>query len=424
MKIVHVGNSDLNGGAAIASLRISSALNKAGVSSKLLVHKKESNEPQVESIISNSFEKIGYYSRFLLDESLIRTLSVKDRGRFSFPFYGADVSSNKLIREADIINLHWINGGYLSLNSLANLSGLNKPIVWTLHDMWAFTGGCHYNLDCEKFIDLCNTCPALKLKSENDFSAKIFNRKKDILNSMNITVVTCSNWLAEEARKSRSLKSKNIVVINNPIDINVFKPVDQEIARKDYQLSSSKFLLLIGAMNLKDKRKGFNYLLDALKYVYEKYNELRDKIELITFGKPDKTIEGDIPFRVHNLGTVLDEGKLRNLYNASNLYVAPSIQDNLPNTVLESIACGTPVVAFNTGGLPDMIEHLTNGYLADLQSSEDLAEGIALLLTKPELLRKMKINCRERAVNYFNEEHIAKKYVELYENIYKSGATT
>jgi glycosyltransferase involved in cell wall biosynthesis len=151
---------------------------------------------------------------------------------------------------------------------------------------------------------------------------------------------------------------------------------------------------------------------------------LRDKIELITFGKPDKTIEGDIPFRVHNLGTVLDEGKLRNLYNASNLYVAPSIQDNLPNTVLESIACGTPVVAFNTGGLPDMIEHLTNGYLADLQSSEDLAEGIALLLTKPELLRKMKINCRERAVNYFNEEHIAKKYVELYENIYKSGATT
>ncbi|UCH65665.1 MAG: glycosyltransferase family 4 protein [Ignavibacterium sp.] len=417
MKIVHAGTSDLNGGAAIASLRISSALNKMSVSSKLLVHKKVSNDPQVESIISNSFEKIGYYSRFLLDESLIRTLTVSDRGRFSFPFYGADVSSNKLINEADILNLHWINGGYLSLNSLAKLSGLNKPIVWTLHDMWAFTGGCHYNLDCEKFIDRCNTCPALKLKSENDFSAKIFHRKKDILNSLNITIVTCSSWLAEEAGKSSTLKGKNIIVINNPIHTKVFKPIDQDVARKEFQFTSGKFLLLIGAMNLKDKRKGFNHLLDALKFIYEKYSDLRYRIELITFGKPDKSIENGIPFRVHNLGTIPDEEKLRNLYNACDLYVAPSIQDNLPNTVLESISCGTPVVAFNTGGIPDMIEHLKNGYLATLQSSEDLAEGIVLLLTKPDLLQEMKAASRERAVEYFNEEYIAKKYIELYKSI-------
>ena len=206
-------------------------------------------------------------------------------------------------------------------------------------------------------------------------------------------------------------------MISNPIDTNVFKPVDQNMARKEYQFSSSKFWILIGAMNLKDKRKGFNYLLDALKYVNEKYADLRNKIELITFGKSDKSIENDIPFRVHNLGTIPDEEKLRNLYNASDLYIAPSIQDNLPNTVLESISCGTPVVAFNTGGIPDMIEHFANGYLADLQSYEDLAEGIVLLLTKPGLLKNMKANCRERALQNFNEEYIAKQYVEVYENI-------
>jgi len=417
MKIVQVSNSDLNGGAAIAALRINKSLRNIGVDSGMLVQQKLSNLSFVESIISRKIDRLLYHNRFFLDEVSIRTLALSKRGRFSFPYWGVDILKNNSVQIADIINLHWINGGFLSLKSLSNLHKLHKPIVWTLHDMWAFTGGCHYNSDCNKFIEQCNNCPSLKFRSDADQSKKIFNRKEALYKNLNLTIVTCSNWLAKEAGKSKLLGDKQIVTIPNPIDTNIYKPNDKESARKKFGFEPDKFLLLIGAMNLKEKRKGFSYLVEALKYIYESYKKFDQKIEILTFGKLDRKLGREIPYKIHQLGQIENGNQLIALYNSANLYIAPSLQDNLPNTVLESISCGTPVVAFKVGGMTDMITHNENGYLAELESYKDLANGIVKLLSDSAILKEMRNNCRQKALNQFGESKVANQYLKLYQEL-------
>ena len=417
MKVVHLSTSDTNGGAAIAALRIFNAQVKSGIDSKLLVQSKNSRDPGVISLVQSFGDKLKFYKRFLEDELSIRTLSVASRGRFTFPYFGLDLSKNKVIDEADIVNLHWTNGGFLSLKSLANIGKINKPVVWTLHDMWSFTGGCHYNVDCEKFIEQCNNCPSLKFRSDFDQSQKIFNRKEALYKKLNLTIVTCSNWLAKEVGRSKLLGAKQIITIPNSIDTNIYKPSDRESARKEFGFEPDKFLLLIGAMNLKEKRKGFSYLIEALKYIYENYKEFDQKIEILTFGKIDRNLEGKIPYKIHQLGQIENVNQLIALYNSANLYIAPSLQDNLPNTVLESISCGTPVVAFNVGGMTDMITHNENGYLAELKSSKDLANGIVKLLSDSELLKEMGNNCRQKAINQFGKSKVANQYLNLYQKL-------
>ena len=417
MKVVHLSTSDTNGGAAIAALRIFNAQVKSGIDSKLLVQSKHSNDPRVISLVLTFWDKLKYYQRFLEDELSIRTLSVYSRGRFTFPYFGLDLSKNIMINEADIINLHWTNGGFLSLKSLLNIGKMSKPIVWTLHDMWSFTGGCHYNSDCNKFVEQCNNCPSLKFRNEFDQSQKIFKRKEALYKKLNLTIVTCSNWLAKEAGRSKLFENKQIVTISNPIDTNVYKPNNKENARKKFEFEPEKLLLLIGAMNLKEKRKGFSYLVEALQYIYENYKEFGQKIELLTFGKLDRNLEGKIPFKIHQLGQIENENQLIALYNSANLYIAPSLQDNLPNTVLESISCGTPVVAFKVGGMTDMITHNENGYLVELKSSKDLADGIVKLLSDSELLKEMGNNCRQKAINQFGKSKVANQYLNLYQKL-------
>ena len=417
MKVVQVSNSDLNGGAAIAALRINESLRNIEVDSGLLVQQKLSNLSYIESIISRKIDRLLYHSRFFLDEISIRTLALSKRGRFSFPYWGVDIVKNKSIQKADILNLHWINGGFLSLRSLSKLHKLRKPIVWTLHDMWAFTGGCHYNSDCNKFVEQCNNCPSLKFRSEFDQSQKIFKRKEALYEKLNLTIVTCSNWLAKEVERSKLLGNKRIVIIPNPIDTNIYKPNDKESARKEFRFEPDKFFLLTGAMNLKDKRKGFSYLVEALKYIYENNKEFDEKIEILTFGKLDRNLKGEIPYKIHQFGQVENENQIIALYNSAHLYIAPSLQDNLPNTVLESISCGTPVVAFKVGGITDMITHSENGYLAELKSYKDLANGIVKLLSDSELLKEMGNNCRQKAINQFEESIIANQYLNLYQEL-------
>ncbi len=417
MKVIHISSSDLSGGAAIAAFRINKALNKIGVNSRLLVQQKSSDDDLVKTIISNKKDKVKYFFRFFLDELLIRTLTVKERGRFSVPYFGGNVATEQIVYDADIINLHWVNGGFLSLNSLSLLGKLNKPIVWTLHDMWAFTGGCHYNLECLKFVDQCNNCPSLKLRTGNDLSSKIFNSKKNIYSNLNLTIATCSNWLAEEAKRSTLLKGRKAITISNPIDTKIYMPIEQKIAQGKLNLSQDRFYLLIGAMNLKDKRKGFRFLVEALKYIHKNYKEFNEKIEILTFGKLDRYLKREIPYKKHQLGKINNEKDLVYLYNSADLYIAPSLQDNLPNTVLESISCGTPVVAFKVGGITDMITHNENGYLAELKSSKDLANGIVKLLSDSELLKEMGNKCRQKTIKQFEESKVANQYLNLYQEL-------
>ncbi len=170
-------------------------------------------------------------------------------------------------------------------------------------------------------------------------------------------------------------------------------------------------------MTLKEKRKGFSYLVEALKYIYENYKEFNKKIKILTFGKLDGNLEGGIPYKIHQLGQIKNENQLIVLYNSANLYIEPSLQDNLPKTVLDSISCGTPVVVFRVGGITDMITHNENGYLAELKSYKDLADGIVELLSDSKLLKEMGNNCRQKVINLFEESKVANQYLNLYQEL-------
>lgn len=421
MNIVHISKSDLSGGAAIAATRICSAQqNRPDINSKLLVQNKKSNNIFVE--LENRNKASALISGFneMMDELSIRLFTKQERGRFTFPYFGEDISEHPLIQKSDLINLHWVNGGFMSLGSIEKLSKLKKTIIWTLHDMWAFTGGCHYSSDCDNYLTFCHSCPCLFFRSENDFSKRIFETKKELFNKINLTIVTCSNWLADSASGSSLVKNKNIFVIPNPLDTEIFKPYNKQLLREKFSLPIDKKLILIGAMNLKDKRKGFHYLIEALSKIEIENTELNKKIELVVFGKLGEESLNKVPFKVHQLGRIKSDEEIVIAYNLADIYVAPSLQDNLPNTVMEAMSCGIPVVAFNVGGIPDMVNHMQNGILAKAKSSEELAEGVTLLLSDEDMYEKFSLAAREKVVNNFDQKIIANKYLDLYKSLFRS----
>lgn len=416
-KVVHLSISDINGGAAIAALRIHNAQLKTGIDSKLLVQSKLSDNSNVISLVQTPFDKIKRYIRVFLDKLTFKTLSLSKRERFTFPNFGMDLSNNDLVREADVINLHWINEGFLSLKSILLLAALKKPLVFTLHDMWAFTGGCHYNHGCEKFVNNCGNCPALKFRKENDLSRKIYYMKSKAYKDLNFSVITSSNWLNSEAKKSALFYNKKIRTTPTPINTDIFKPNEKLNSCKELNLPLDKNLILFSAMELTNERKGFRYLISALKIISKYHPEYFKNTNIVILGLTGGMDLSEIPFQVHIFGKITNENKLVDCYNAADIYVTPSLQDNLPNTVIESLSCGTPVVAFNTGGMPDMIEHLENGYLAELKSSKDLAAGMVTLLSDTKELLKMKEKCRDTALEKFNEETIANQYSAYYKEL-------
>ncbi len=415
MKIVHLSTSDLSGGAAIACKRIVDAQALNGIDSALLVQKKISSDPKVCSTTTNLFSLLHYNLRFVLDEGYIRLLTNQSRGRFSNPVFGKDMSHHPLIVNSDIINLQWINGGFLSLNTLRKIGNLGKPIVWTFHDMWAFTGGCHYVGECTKFLAECKHCPALKLSSGKDLSNKIFNQKRSIFNKLNLTIVTTSRWLGNEASRSELLKGKQVEVIPTPLDSGKYKPIDKKEAREKLKLDSKKKIILFGAMNVNDERKGFRYLIEALNILKTSSGNL--EIELAVFGKLNEIVIKKVPYKVNQLGHLKSETEIVSAYNSANVFIVPSLEDNLPNTVMESLSCGTPVVAFDVGGIPDMVENGKNGILTKPKSVEEIAAGILKIISDDDLQRKMSIESREKILKEFDQVSVVRKYKVLYNNL-------
>jgi glycosyltransferase involved in cell wall biosynthesis len=416
MKIVLVNKSDSVGGAAVACRRLQKALIKIGSDAKLLVQEKNDDDQAVKATGTGFWQKKMVFLLFALERLyfLLYEASKEIRFAFSPAIAGENIHKNHLIKNADIIHIHWFNQGFLSLKSLKKLIALNKPIVWTLHDMWAFTGGCHYNGDCENYLDNCGNCPFIKKPSKKDISYKILKKKRVILKDANITFVTCSNWLKEKAKKSSLLQDFKVISIPNPIDKKQFYPMDKKVIRQKLSLPTDKKLILFAAANISDKRKGLSYLLKALELMEGNSSKHTD-FEILTFGKSDSKIFNNLPFKVHDLGILSKVEKIAEAYNAADLFVLPSLEDNLPNTIMESLACGTPVLAFKTGGIPEMIEHKKNGYLAAYKSVEDLKNGIDFFMDHPQP-ETLSENAVEKVQRTYSEELVAEKYMKVYED--------
>lgn len=417
MKVVHINTYDGNGGAGRACLRLHQALLAEGVQSEVWVSYKFGSNPRIKSF-SASFLAKGFSAfGILLERYYSSFISKPVKIPFSASIWGKDITRIKAILEADIIHMHWINHAFLRPEDLARLSKLNKLVVWTFHDSNAFTGGCHVRYNCDHFERSCGNCPILKNEHPADASNKIWKRKQKAYGQLRFSIVAPSRWMHQSILRSSLLKDAQVEVIPNTLETEVFRPWDKQAARMQLGLAEDKFIMLSGFMpSRKDLHKGTPYLLEALQILIDQGLVRKENVELIIFGNKDTANVPDFPVNTTFLGTISNDEKLSICYSAADVFLTPSLDDNLPNTVMESLSCGTPVVAFTTGGIPDMVTHLENGYLANYKSSEDFANGISWVEQHQD---RTSLNqaAREAVMNRFSEKVIARKHLALYQEV-------
>lgn len=413
MRVVHLSYTDTKYGADRATRRLHQGLQLAGVDSWMVVARKFSSDETVRRSANSLFEKVLAGMRFFLDQFPLRVYRNRLPNLFSTAWMPDRVSSHPLVLSSDIVNLHWICGGFLRPESIARI---NKPMVWRLSDMWAFTGGCHYSGGCVGYQQECGFCPQLGSHHGKDLSHWLWRRKEKSWRNINLTIVTPSRWLSSCAGSSSLLKRYRIEVIPNGINDSVFKPMDKLQSRKLLGISMNKKIVLFGAINpTKDKRKGIRYLIQALDRLAG--DKMRDELELAILGTSEPEKDLGITLPVHYLGYVEDVTRLVSCYSAADAFIAPSEEDNFPSTVLESLACGTPVIAFNVGGIPDLIEHRRDGYLVKPFDTTDLGDGIRWVLSDPSRSEELSKRAREKVEEKFTMGIQAGKYLRLYEQI-------
>ncbi len=412
MKVCLLSNSDGRGGAYAAAYRLHQGLRSSGLDSTMLVGKKSRDDFTVVS--SNSkLAKIWRNFAPSLDALPKFFYTQRENTPYSIQWLPDQIASQVAQINPDIINLHWINAGYLQIETIAKF---NKPIVWSLHDMWPFTGGCHYNQDCDRYTNSCGSCPQLHSTSNWDLSHWVWQRKAKALKNLNLTIVALSHWLAKCASASSLFQDLPVKVIPNGIDTTKYKPIEQKLARKLLDLPDNKQLVLFGAINATSAtRKGFHLLQPSLQYLSQ--SGWQEKLEVVIFGASEPINPPNLGFKCHYLGRLNDDISIVLAYCAADVMVVPSIQDNLPNTVMEAIACGIPCVAFNIGGIPDMIEHQHNGYLARPFEEEDLAAGIAWILEDKERWQGLSSRAREKVEREFTPSTQASAYLKLYNQL-------
>jgi glycosyltransferase involved in cell wall biosynthesis len=413
MKILHLTTSF---SLQSAGYRLHKGLLNAGIDSKVLVGFRDVNDPTVIGDESWWAHNMAVLKR-KLDRLPVVPYTQKTGILFS-PSIIPDNITPKIRRlNPALLHLHWICGGFIHIETLEKIQ---RPIVWTLHDSWAFTGGCHIPYECKKYRDICGKCPTLGSKRVDDLSRSVFLRKQKAWKDLNLVIVTPSTWLRSCVNESALFSGVCTEVIPNGINVNQFKPFNKEIARDRLSLPKNKKLILFGAVNsIDDPNKGFEYLKKALSFL--KKHIKTDEAEIVIFGGNDIRNYQNSGYKVHSLGMIHDSDALALLYSAADVFVAPSLSENLPNTIMESLSCGTPTVAFHIGGIPDLVDHKSNGYLAVPFDPEDLARGIEWVLSDKKTWNSLSHNAREKIVHEFEISKISQRYIELYSKILKNG---
>ena len=371
MRVLIVNTSERTGGAAIAANRLMHALNRNGVEAQMLVRDRKTDALEVVSIPQSWRLK----ANFLWERGVIwlnNGLSKQGIFQVDIANAGTDITTLPAFQLADVIHLHWVNQGFLSLKNLERICASGKPVVMTLHDQWYFTGICHYSSNCDKYRTQCEKCPMLKGPGID-------------LN------------------------------VPNAIDTDVFKPMDKLEARRRHNLPMDKRLLLFGAQRITDKRKGFDFLVEACEHISMHHPTLPGQLEVVVLGGDAQSVKELLPLPVHIVNYLSNEDDIAQLYNAVDLFVTPSLQDNLPNTIVEAMSCGTPCVGFDVGGIPEMINHKQDGYVADYCDSLDFAQGIAWCLD-PDRQPALSAAARADALATYSQSVAATRYLSIYQS--------
>ncbi|MDW8229137.1 MAG: glycosyltransferase family 4 protein [Saprospiraceae bacterium] len=386
-----------HGGAGIACRRLENALRHIGLEAQTLT-------------AADAPSRWPFYAERLSFLPFERDRSV--RFQFSLANFGCEMARHPVVQEADIIHLHWINQGFLSLQNIRQLAQTGKPIVWTLHDMWAFTGGCHHSAGCEEYTRACGHCPMLRWRGPRDLSHRIWQRKRRLF-PQHMHIITCSEWLGQRARRSSLLGSYPIQVLPNAIDTGLFAPASEEQRRAFRHargIADTAVLALFSSVKVENPWKGFGHLARALAQLRQQKPDL--PLELMVMGKAQPETLSRLPCKVHELGALSDASSIAEAYAAADLFVIPSLEENLPNTVMEALACGTPVAGFRTGGIPEMVEHEQNGFLAPVGNSQALAEAIIWVAQRAGQLRAA---ARSKAERCYAQTIVAHQHLALYQ---------
>jgi glycosyltransferase involved in cell wall biosynthesis len=409
-KVLHVNAFDIFYGAARAVLRLHRGLRQSGLQSLVFVQNKRGDDKYIAGPQSK-LAKILAVFRPYIDQIPLYLYPKRSPVPFHTQWFPNRFLSSLNTVGPDLLHLHWICDGFIRLETLRRI---RKPIVWTFHDMWAFTGGCHYSDECTGYLDSCGRCPQLKSRREADLSRWTWKRKKKAWKDLNLIIVTPSAWLGECARNSPLFRNTPVKVIPNAIDLQVYKPGNQSMARTFLGLPQDQRIVLFGAIGATtDSRKGFQFL----KPVFERLRETEKPrfIDLVIFGSSEPMNPPDFGFPTSYIGKLYDDVSLSLLYTAADVMLVPSIQEAFGQTASEALACGTPVVSFNTTGLRDIIDPMSNGYLARPFDVSDFADGIAWILADKDRWRTLSENARKKAVVKFGALTVANKYIQLYE---------
>ena len=414
MKITHLSTYDLFGGAARAAYRIHQGLLSVGIDSKFLVQRKTSDDPSVISR-ETGLQKLSTKIRLKASWQILNLQKTTNPIKHSLNLFPSGIHKRINAMDADVVHMHWINDEMISIREIARI---NKPIVWTLQDMWAFCGADHYE-DLEatgRYLSRYEPSNRPSSYSGLDLDRSTWRRKKKHWANKQFHMVAPSSWMGNCISKSELLKEQPVCVIPNCLDTDCFKPMDKDLAGSRFTLSANKKYVMFGALSgTTDKRKGFHLLQSALQQIST--HEISEELEIIVFGSDEPADPPDLGLPTRYLGLVNDDETLAQLYSAAAVIIAPSTQDNLPSSATEPLACGTPVVAFGTTGLLDIVDHRQTGYLATPFDPEDLAQGIIWVLEDDARRKTLGTNARNSAVEKYDMTTVAKQYTDLYEQV-------
>jgi glycosyltransferase involved in cell wall biosynthesis len=413
MRVLIVNTSEREGGAAVAANRLMDALNNNGVKAKMLVRDKETDDITVVGLKSGLRQRFN----FLWERWCVYWhLHFKRDHLFELDLAntGSDITKLPEFKEADVIHLAWINQGFLSLNVIRKIINSGKAIVWTMHDLWPATGICHFTLGCEAYKGQCRKCFFLPGGgSATDLSTRVFNKKKKLYYNSGIHFVACSKWLGSSAKQSSLLTGLQLSVIPNPIDTHVFCPKDKRAARLHSTLPEDKRIILFVSQRVTMERKGMAYFIKAISLLAERHPEMKENTAIAILGGRADEVVSQLALPSFPLGYIRNERQLVDIYNSADVFVIPSLDDNLPNTIMEAMACGVPSVGFKVGGIPEMIDHQKNGYVANFKDADDLAAGIHWVLDEADN-EDLKKRCVQKVMSCYSQRSVAMKYVEVY----------
>lgn len=378
LSVVHLAQSDTEGGANRAAYRIHKRLQDIGLCSTFHVGRKHGQDP---SVVPAHLPGVGEFASDVvayLNAMALKRYPLRMKSAFSPASLSYGHPDQGLLARADVICAHWIAGAFLNFRQLR---AVTKPIVWRLSDIWPFSGGCHYPGECSRFERACGSCPQLGSAAEDDLSRRGFNAREREYRELDLTIAAPSRWIADLARRSRLFGSRRIEYIPTGIDLELFRPRDLRAARQQLGLPEIGSIALFGALGAtEDPRKGYSHLVRTIENLAIAG---RRELTLVVFGGSTEGALASIAgFPVRHLGRIDDEAALATVYSAADVLIAPFLEDNLPNVVLEAIACGTPVAAFSAGGIPDAIDHESTGYLAPVGNDRELARGVSVLLDR------------------------------------------